>query len=58
MKKGGEEFRCQWICEECAIKRGATWPEGHIATFHNGKCDLCEREMAVTTPSDFKWGRK
>lgn len=44
----------KWICDECAKANGGCWPEGHVATFHNGICSWCRQEKGVTAPND--WG--
>lgn len=46
--------RICWICSECAKSKGGYWPEGHVGTFHDGKCDVCEREKLVTEPRDYR----
>ncbi len=43
-----------WICHECAEKRGSRLPAGHIATFHAGWCDAGQHEAFVTEPRDFR----
>lgn len=42
-----------WVCEDCAHKRGARMPSGHFATFHMGVCGICKKERHVTEPRDF-----
>lgn len=44
-----------YICHECAMKQGATWPEGHCATFHEGKCCVCKEKKALCCVSDYDW---
>ena len=39
-----------WICSECAYDNGGYWSEGQIATFHDGICEWCDEERAVTKP--------
>lgn len=47
-----------WVCLECGKKHGRRIPE--IATWHIGKCDVCDQEKEVTAPRDFghfpRWG--
>jgi len=43
-----------WVCSDCARDTGATWPKGHVATFHMGICDVCNHNKSVTEPRD--WG--
>jgi len=42
-----------WICHECGRKHGRGWPEGHVATFHAGTCDICGQSATVTEPRDY-----
>lgn len=45
------------ICIACGNKYGRC-PEGHVATFHTGKCGWCGETKPVTEPRDFlfpKW---
>ena len=41
----------KWICHDCGVEHGRRVPE--IATYHNGKCDLCGEPRAVTEPRDY-----
>ena len=43
-----------WVCADCAEKAGGNMPAHHIATWHNGKCGVCEQEVAVTEPRDYR----
>lgn len=43
------------ICGLCARRAGATWPEGHQATFWKGCCDVCFKETVVCGVSDRDW---
>lgn len=36
-----------YICSTCAKKNGGKWPEGRIATFHNGTCGWCKEKAGV-----------
>jgi hypothetical protein len=40
-----------WCCWECGVKHGTTKPR--IASWHFGKCDVCELNNNVTEPRDF-----
>lgn len=42
-----------WICDACGQRLGRGWPNGHVATFHFGRCDVCGREDRVTQPRDY-----
>jgi len=44
-----------YICSDCARNKGAEWPEGHVATFHTGKCKVCREEAGVCAVSDWNW---
>lgn len=44
-----------YICRECAIGTGATWPDGHLATFHNSICDICLKEKSVCHKRNWNW---
>jgi hypothetical protein len=46
-----------WVCVDCGLKYGRT-PEGHVATYHIGKCDVCGEEKAVTEFRDYNHLRK
>jgi len=41
----------RWICNDCGSKHGRRLPD--IATWHQGKCDLCQQVASVTEPRDF-----
>jgi len=43
-----------WICSDCGKEVGG-WPKGHVGTFHNGHCDVCEQEKVVTEPRDYHY---
>ena len=42
-----------WVCFECAKKRGARIPEGHVYTVHTDICGICGTSQVVTQPRDF-----
>jgi|AntRauTorckE6833_2_1112554.scaffolds.fasta_scaffold00300_12 hypothetical protein len=42
-----------WVCFDCAEKRGARVPEGHIVTVNILECGLCGEVKEVTEPRDF-----
>ncbi len=44
-----------WVCGECAEEAGGRMPEGHLATFHHGRCGVCEKKAAVTELRDFRY---
>lgn len=43
----------QWICAPCGARYCNGIRDGHIATWHVGRCDICANETAVTEPRDF-----
>jgi hypothetical protein len=45
------------ICGACARARGATWPEGHVATMWVGVCGACNEQKAVCCVTDWHWPR-
>lgn len=48
-----------WICDRCAKVKGGSFYEGHLATFHEGQCDVCFCHTVVTEPRDYRlWGLK
>ena len=42
-----------WICAPCGQAHGRGMPAGHIATWHEGICDICRRSASVTEPRDY-----
>lgn len=44
-----------WTCHDCAVKSGGSMPDGHIATWHEGKCGCCEETKPVTEPRDYRY---
>lgn len=40
-----------WICMDCGIEYGKATPG--CATFHNGKCAVCDQEKVVTESRDY-----
>ena len=42
-----------WVCHDCATRRGARVPEGHCYTVHTGKCGICREVKTVTEPRDY-----
>jgi len=51
--KHSEDDYPAWICMSCGWKLGKAPSEKAICTFHNGTCDVCKTECAVTEPRDF-----
>jgi hypothetical protein len=44
-----------YLCSDCAKLNGAVWPEGHVATFHEGDCHFCKEKRAICCESDWNW---
>lgn len=49
-----------WVCRDCGHQWGLWWDDGkykgparHCATFHNGKCGVCNAETGVTEARDY-----
>lgn len=40
-----------WICHDCGTKYGK--PRDGVATYHNGKCQWCGKDKAVTEDRDY-----
>lgn len=41
-----------WICHECGMKHG-NGKRSPVSCWHEGECDICKRETAVTEPRDY-----
>jgi methionyl-tRNA synthetase len=48
-----------WICDPCGRRLGRFYIDGrwvgpakHVATHHDGQCDVCGKAAAVTEPRD------
>lgn len=42
-----------WVCLSCGTRYGRRRPFMLMATWHYGKCGVCELHKAVTEPRDF-----
>jgi hypothetical protein len=49
-----------WVCTDCGRQWGLWWdggeyagPATHCATFHSGKCGVCNAKKAVTEARDY-----
>lgn len=42
------------ICHDCAISLGGHVPQGHLATWHRGRCSWCLQMRSVTDPRDYR----
>ena len=49
----GKEIDVGYLCDECAKELGWSWPEGHCATVHTGKCDVCGEEKSLSCWNDW-----
>lgn len=47
-----------YLCDECAEKHGAVWPEGHIASYFMGKCNVCKEQKSLSCTGDWNWPDK
>jgi hypothetical protein len=45
------------LCTACAKEHGATWPDGHMATFWMDECQVCHSQTSVCDVSDWNWPR-
>lgn len=50
-KKNDLSLYPQWVCDDCGNKYGRR--KSDLATWHHGKCDVCETMTMVTEPRDF-----
>ena len=48
------DFDIDSICIKCALERGGSWPEGHVATWSNTPCVCCGEEYTASI-NDFDW---
>jgi len=53
MSESDELLAHGYICDDCAIKKGYTWPKGNYATFHIGECQVCQTDTAVCQLEDW-----
>ena len=44
-----------YICNSCAIKMNAIFPEGHQCTWHSGICSFCKEDNNLCHTSDYNW---
>ena len=47
----------KWVCGECGCAYGRS-AVGHFSTWHNGECDVCGKQIAVTQTRDYNYLRK
>jgi hypothetical protein len=47
-----------YLCRGCAKNLTAEWPDGHIATFHDAKCDVCGKIKGLSHRTDWDWSNK
>jgi len=47
--------RIGYLCNACAFRLGGRWPRGHVATYHDGVCDVCGKTAAVANVGDWNW---
>lgn len=46
-KQTKKEKQVTYTCSDCGNKHSQGWPEDHICTWHEGKCDMCNKNAAV-----------
>ena len=44
-----------YICSECAETLGGEWPKHHVATFHQGECEVCGEDKGLSNVGDWNW---
>lgn len=42
-----------FVCTVCAEAAGGKMPPNHVATWHEGECEICHEIKPVTEPRDF-----
>lgn len=49
-----------WVCRDCGGKWGLWWKDGkyagpihHCATYHKGRCGVCNKTTGVTEARDY-----
>lgn len=58
MSKWHKTYIHAYICNDCATKKGAKWPEGHCATYHESICGYCNNLSGVCHISDWSWPKE
>lgn len=48
---------CGYLCNHCAKRLGAVWPEFNCATIHPGECPQCGRTEGLASIDDWDWPR-
>lgn len=45
----------EWVCRECGLSASGKKADGAllVSTFHQGKCDVCGKIIAVTEPRNY-----
>lgn len=46
--KQSKRIETYWICEDCADKRGWSFPKGYVGTVISGLCGHCNRKDEAT----------
>lgn len=44
-----------YICCDCVWRLGGLWPKGHVATWHEGECDVCHERKSLANIGDWDW---
>lgn len=50
-----ESCEAGFICRNCAVLAGGTWPHGHVATTHSGVCPQCGQTRGLVSIDDYNW---
>lgn len=54
MKDNLKAGEIAWVCEQCGKLFGNGRPKYiTVSTWHQGECDICGKEKAITEPRDF-----
>lgn len=50
-----DELEHYFMCNDCAVKKGGIYPEGHVCTMTFGECPYCKRTRTLIPWCDFNW---
>ena len=53
-----DDRKSDYICADCATQAGGLWPDGHVATFHEGACGMCGCKTGLACVGDWNWPDK
>lgn len=49
-------IKAHWVCNDCGIHHGSYTRS--VSTFHEGKCDICQKKAVVTESRDYGYLQK